>query len=428
MADEEKQNLKLIETEVTLDEVCSLDLTNRNETSSTRPKPYLKCIVCGDDAYGYNFDAISCESCKAFFRRNALRPPDKLKCRGNGNCNITVETRKRCKRCRLDKCFKMGMRKEWILSDEDKRKKKRKAEENRRRKQTQEPTTEPPRRRRRIATSSKTDRSSSGDGSPSHVTIDDPIYIMTDFEWSKIHQIQSAYTEAIAYNQVVGVPPYPATHPIHSTLELIRIPTYLSSLRLITYLKMTPEFGSVDSDDRVTLVKHNLLAVIFVHIVLIYDPIADTYHEHNTQDPVFQGKDWIEILGNEFYQDLTATATKLIEILEYDRVIVKLLLLIILYTKGFCGYDIVNEPSLNNISTVLNIHNMYTEVLYKYCLHQYGLKKTTGLFIKLINQLFAIQHLAIHLKDIVHSSTDASQLSPLMQSVLQLPDTTSPNS
>jgi hypothetical protein len=23
---------------------------------------------------GYNFDAITCESCKAFFRRNALRP------------------------------------------------------------------------------------------------------------------------------------------------------------------------------------------------------------------------------------------------------------------------------------------------------------------------------------------------------------------
>jgi len=29
------------------------------------------CGVCGDKALGYNFDAISCESCKAFFRRNA---------------------------------------------------------------------------------------------------------------------------------------------------------------------------------------------------------------------------------------------------------------------------------------------------------------------------------------------------------------------
>lgn len=36
-----------------------------------RPKPKdgtkLICRVCNDVALGYNFDAITCESCKAFF-------------------------------------------------------------------------------------------------------------------------------------------------------------------------------------------------------------------------------------------------------------------------------------------------------------------------------------------------------------------------
>ena len=31
------------------------------------------CGVCGDKALGYNFNAITCESCKAFFRRNAIK-------------------------------------------------------------------------------------------------------------------------------------------------------------------------------------------------------------------------------------------------------------------------------------------------------------------------------------------------------------------
>ena len=29
------------------------------------------CQICGDSSLGFNFGAISCESCKAFFRRNA---------------------------------------------------------------------------------------------------------------------------------------------------------------------------------------------------------------------------------------------------------------------------------------------------------------------------------------------------------------------
>lgn len=33
----------------------------------------LLCKVCGDVARGYNFDVITCLSCKAFFRRNALQ-------------------------------------------------------------------------------------------------------------------------------------------------------------------------------------------------------------------------------------------------------------------------------------------------------------------------------------------------------------------
>ncbi|CAH2261800.1 jg14183 [Pararge aegeria aegeria] len=88
------------------------------------------CLVCGDKALGYNFNAISCESCKAFFRRNALVNKE-FKCPFSNNCEITVLTRRFCQKCRLEKCLSVGMVKEFIMSDEDKAEKRRKIEENR---------------------------------------------------------------------------------------------------------------------------------------------------------------------------------------------------------------------------------------------------------------------------------------------------------
>lgn len=88
------------------------------------------CGVCGDKALGYNFNAITCESCKAFFRRNALIQKP-LKCPFNNQCDITTLTRRFCQKCRLDKCFSIGMCKDLIMSEQDKVAKRQKIEENR---------------------------------------------------------------------------------------------------------------------------------------------------------------------------------------------------------------------------------------------------------------------------------------------------------
>lgn len=88
------------------------------------------CKVCGDKALGYNFNVVSCESCKAFFRRNGLKN-QKLTCPFNNKCEISVVTRRFCQSCRLNKCFEVGMKKEFIMSEDDKRKKKLKIEQNR---------------------------------------------------------------------------------------------------------------------------------------------------------------------------------------------------------------------------------------------------------------------------------------------------------
>ncbi|XP_054162246.1 vitamin D3 receptor-like [Oppia nitens] len=81
-----------------------------------------RCVICGDRAIGYNFNALTCESCKAFFRRNALKTPPK--CKYQDNCVIDIDKRRLCTQCRLRKCFEYGMNKDavWTVSAKQERK------------------------------------------------------------------------------------------------------------------------------------------------------------------------------------------------------------------------------------------------------------------------------------------------------------------
>lgn len=87
-----------------------------------RYRPQKFCAVCGDKAIACNFNAVTCESCKAFFRRNAFKE-QRLKCLFENRCIIDRVTRRFCSKCRLLKCFQIGMKREWILTEEQKHKK-----------------------------------------------------------------------------------------------------------------------------------------------------------------------------------------------------------------------------------------------------------------------------------------------------------------
>ncbi|CAG2169271.1 unnamed protein product [Oppiella nova] len=78
-----------------------------------------KCVVCDDKASGYNFNVLTCGSCKAFFRRNALKDENHFKCPFEGKCDLNLITRKFCQKCRLNKCLEVGMKKDLILSERE---------------------------------------------------------------------------------------------------------------------------------------------------------------------------------------------------------------------------------------------------------------------------------------------------------------------
>ncbi|XP_024235551.1 bile acid receptor isoform X2 [Oncorhynchus tshawytscha] len=74
------------------------------------------CVVCGDKASGYHYNALTCEGCKGFFRRSMTKKAV-YKCKNGGTCEMDMYMRRKCQECRLRKCKEMGMLAECLLTE-----------------------------------------------------------------------------------------------------------------------------------------------------------------------------------------------------------------------------------------------------------------------------------------------------------------------
>ncbi|XP_029925114.1 androgen receptor [Myripristis murdjan] len=70
--------------------------------------PQRTCLICADEASGCHYGALTCGSCKVFFKR-AAEGKQKYLCASRNDCTIDKLRRKNCPSCRLKKCFEAGM-------------------------------------------------------------------------------------------------------------------------------------------------------------------------------------------------------------------------------------------------------------------------------------------------------------------------------
>jgi hypothetical protein len=74
-----------------------------------------ECHVCTDISTGSHFGGISCESCKAFFRRSVQNNRFmEYRCLYENRCNMNKSTRKICQACRYRVCLAIGMKAKWV--------------------------------------------------------------------------------------------------------------------------------------------------------------------------------------------------------------------------------------------------------------------------------------------------------------------------
>ena len=89
------------------------------------PDKRYQCRVCAImiPTNHLNYGALTCYSCRAFFRRVVVRKrKNKLVCHFNADgCVINPENRSSCRKCRYDKCLAVGMKPDLVLNEDQKK-------------------------------------------------------------------------------------------------------------------------------------------------------------------------------------------------------------------------------------------------------------------------------------------------------------------
>merc|ERR1719400_1182638 len=88
------------------------------ETGEVRP-----CRVCGERAGKHSYyGGQVCPSCRAFFRRSVQSGYNATYyCVKEGDCEVTLKTRKNCQYCRYRLCENAGMKTSWVLTEEERK-------------------------------------------------------------------------------------------------------------------------------------------------------------------------------------------------------------------------------------------------------------------------------------------------------------------
>ena len=243
--------------------------------------------------------------------------------------------------------------------------------------------------------------------------------VLNDFDWLMIHFIQDHYTQAVKLNGINGISLYPAIQRVESTLELFSMPLHLSSMRLITYIKQINEFHQLTHEDQMYLIKSNLLTTCFFHSIYMYDPRRDCYHEENTTDPLFCGRDWNRTLNKQFHLEMHKLRRDLINIFQLDDIIIKLFLLILLFSNQMSSNQSA-RCSLTDVNSldIFKTQNIFIDLVYRYCLHQYGSREASILFCRYVHKIMKMQQLVDGIKHTIDNYIDVTQLPTLMESLL----------
>lgn len=107
-------------------------------------------------------------------------------------------------------------------------------------------------------------------------------------------------------------------------------------------------------------------------------------------------------------------------IVQMDRRIMQVALVIMLFSKGLSSINNTIDPLLNDPQQVFQVQNLYVEQLYIFMEKNYGSTKTILTFSTLISQCLVIQTLLCDIQQHIHEQLDPCQMPPIIWTLMHL--------
>ncbi|CAF1164633.1 unnamed protein product [Adineta ricciae] len=395
--------------------------------NQTRKKSVdLVCVICGDRAIGFNYDAPTCNSCKAFFRRNAHEPANKIRClTGRDDCHIDHEMRRKCTSCRLKKCLQMGMRRDFVLTEEQRKERRKKLEEN-----------------ILLATNNSTPvQSSSSSEEPMNEVeeilmntndnndnvfcdeINETVFgTLSTSDWLTTQSVQASFVACL------GVFPQQCVDIIDFTSDFSAVVSYSRfidecALRFINFFRQIEDFENLHSDDRFVLIKYNVFTIFVLGKCYSYRATNDCCADDNC-DASRKSREFLKLIdpSETIYRTFGRMVRSLVQITDQDPVFLSLLSIILLFSRGLSISN--EEPLLNDPDTVNQIQLRYTNILWNHLVSKHGEMRAQKQFIDLLPALFELQQSVKASREIFYNQSliwnNIDQLAPLFQTVLHL--------
>ncbi|CAF3597811.1 unnamed protein product [Rotaria socialis] len=307
-------------------------------------KDNKRCQVCGDTAYISNYGALSCASCKSFFRRRGFHPENIPKCAFYENCHITVKSRKLCSACRFTKCLDVGMHPYRIRKEEIIVRK----------------------------------RSSNGMRTPLNLLSKD-VSSLSPTNWVLLSNVIHAFDSYSPLSEVRSTIEVLTNVSLNVQYSVQQAQNMFSSIcqSLQLTVSSTADFRIMTTDEQFSLLKRNMGGVWTFYSMVIC-------HQCNFLDSTTSKSIMVPLYGVHNVERVRLISFRL----DPDITLVKLILMVLSFSSNCFAVknDQINKRDSLLMGTfrLFGSQNVYTEVMWQYMLYRYGYFESAKRFLILI--------------------------------------------